>query len=150
VLVAGAAGMAVGLASFTTVSAHDSLLVDGLPGLLVLGLAIPFMLVPGSIVALDGVPSQHSAVASGLLKTSQWTGGALGLAAASAAMGAHEHLASGLEAGFRVVTALAILALVATPHTLRGRQAHRRRHRLRVRLSVSCARRRGAAARRAL
>ncbi len=112
VLVVGIVAMTAGLASFTRLSPQGSYAVDLLPGLLVIGLAIPFLFVSISALALDGVEGADTGLASGLLSSSQWIGGASGIALVSAIVAAaggieavsqtdSQALADALAAGFR-------------------------------------------------
>jgi EmrB/QacA subfamily drug resistance transporter len=80
----GMVAMAGSICLFARVSAGGSYAAELLPGLLLLGLAIPFVFVSLSIAALEGVPQERSGTASGLHSTSLWVGGAIGVAAVSA------------------------------------------------------------------
>jgi EmrB/QacA subfamily drug resistance transporter len=111
VLVVGMAALTAGVLSFVRVDASSSYAEALLPGLLVLGLAIPFLFVSVSILALAGVPAGRAGVASGLLNTSQWTGGAVGLALVSTVAGAAGIDAAGLRAGFVVCALLGVAGL---------------------------------------
>ena len=84
VLVAGMAIMTVGIAYFTQISPQGSYVADLLPGLLLIGLGMPFAYVAISIGGLTGVREQDAGLASGLINTTQQIGGALGIAALSA------------------------------------------------------------------
>jgi len=125
VLVAGILAMTAGIASFTRVSPGGSYAADLLPGLLVIGVGIPFLFVSLSSLALAGVPSRDTGVATGLLNTSQWVGGALGIALVSAFLsttgdggrleGARlDELAAGLREGFWACAGLGVLGLATT------------------------------------
>jgi MFS family permease len=60
-----------------------------LAGATLTSLGMGFSLVPATIVAMEGVPSSESGLASGLLNTSRLMGGALGLAVLSTIADSH-------------------------------------------------------------
>ena len=68
-----------------------------LPGGMIAGAGLGLSLVPGTIIAVQGVPPAEAGLASGLLNTSRLLGGALGLAILTtiATSRAHSQLASG-------------------------------------------------------
>ena len=87
------------------------------PGLLVLGVAIPCSFVSASAAALGGTPLEHAGVTSGLLKALQWIGGAFGLALVAAASGGldagagdADSLAESVRTGFLACTFLAVVS----------------------------------------
>jgi EmrB/QacA subfamily drug resistance transporter len=94
VLAAGMVAMCLGIATFVGVSPDGSYAGDVLPGLLVLGLAIPFLFLSVTIIATAGVQAADAGATSGMLSTFQWIGGAVGVALASTVAG----LGSGLPA----------------------------------------------------
>jgi EmrB/QacA subfamily drug resistance transporter len=81
VLTAGMLIAATGLALLTGVRPHGTYLGQVLPGGFLSAVGMGMALVPGTIVAVQGVPPAQSGLASGLINTSRLTGGALGLAA---------------------------------------------------------------------
>ena len=81
VLTAGMLTAAAGLALLTRIQPDGSYLSQVLPGGVLAGIGMGLSLVPGTIVAVQGVPPAQSGLASGLINTSRLTGGALGLAA---------------------------------------------------------------------
>jgi MFS family permease len=83
-LAGGMAAMTGGLALLARAPAGGSYAADLLPGLLVLGLAIPLVFLGVNVLALRGAPPEDAGTASGLLNTSQWLGGAVGVAGVSA------------------------------------------------------------------
>jgi EmrB/QacA subfamily drug resistance transporter len=85
-----------------------------LPALLVMSVGLGLVLVPLSILALDGVEAHDAGVASALLNVTQQTGGALGIAllntlytAAAAAVTAGPATVTAHLAGYRIVFAVA-------------------------------------------
>jgi EmrB/QacA subfamily drug resistance transporter len=84
IMVSGMALMAVGIALFTQISPGGSYVSDLLPGLLLIGVGMPFAFVSISIGALAGVPDREAGLASGINNTAFQIGGALGIAALSA------------------------------------------------------------------
>jgi hypothetical protein len=126
VLVAGMTIMTVGIGYFTQISPQGSYVVDLLPGLLLIGLGMPFAYVAISIGGLTGVKPQDAGLASGLINTTQQIGGALGIAALSAiatsvtadavATGTAVPVAmtDGFQAGFWAGTGVAALGLLAS------------------------------------
>jgi EmrB/QacA subfamily drug resistance transporter len=83
VLAIGMVAMCAGIATFTGISADGSYASDILPGLLVLGVAIPFLFLSVAVIATDGVRSEDAGATSGLLSMCRWIGGAVGLALVS-------------------------------------------------------------------
>ena len=125
----GMLGMAASMLLLARVPADGSYASDVLPGLLVLGLAMPTLFLGTSLVALEGVQPAQSGVASALLTTSQWLGGAIGVALATAVAGpgaavdGSAALADGVQTGFVLAAALALAGAVD-----RGLAAARARH----------------------
>jgi EmrB/QacA subfamily drug resistance transporter len=80
VLAAGLVFLGLGLLYFTGISVNGSYAVDLLPGFFLIGFGMGFSFVPVSIAALSGVSGAEAGLASGLINTSLYVGGALGLA----------------------------------------------------------------------
>jgi MFS family permease len=80
VLISGMGMLTLGLLYVTQVSADGSYWADLFPGLLIVGVAIPFAFVPIMIASFAGTKPQEAGLASGLINTSQQIGGALGIA----------------------------------------------------------------------
>jgi len=99
-LAGGLALAAVGLALFTRAPVNGSVLVDVLPGMVLLGLGAGMALNPLLLAAMSDVAPSESGLASGIVNTAFMMGGALGLAvlASLAAARTEGLLASGLEA----------------------------------------------------
>jgi EmrB/QacA subfamily drug resistance transporter len=97
VLTTGMLLAAAGLALLTGVRPNGTYLGQVLPGGVLSAVGMGMSLVPGTIVAVQGVPAAQSGLASGLINTSRLTGGALGLAALTtlATSRTHSELASG-------------------------------------------------------
>jgi EmrB/QacA subfamily drug resistance transporter len=97
VLTTGMLFAATGLALLTGVRPNGTYLGQVLPGGVLAAVGMGMALVPGTIVAVQGVPVAQSGLASGLINTSRLTGGALGLAALTtiATSRTHSELASG-------------------------------------------------------
>jgi len=97
VLTTGMLLAAAGLALLTGVRPNGTYLGQVLPGGVLSAVGMGMSLVPGTIVAAQGVPAAQSGLASGLINTSRLTGGALGLAALTtlATSRTHSELASG-------------------------------------------------------
>ncbi len=120
----GLAGMAAGCASFVRLGEGPSYVADILPGLVVLGLAAPFVFVSGSALALQCVRSADVGLASGILGASQWLGGSLGVAAVSALLATFgDGGTTGIRAGFGLCAAVAATAMVLAGLATRGRPA---------------------------
>jgi EmrB/QacA subfamily drug resistance transporter len=98
VLTAGMLIAAAGLALLTRIQPDGSYLTQVLPGGVLAGIGMGTSLVPGTIVAVQGVPPAQSGLASGLINTSRLTGGALGLAALTTLATSHTNseIASGV------------------------------------------------------
>ncbi|MGZ4201938.1 MAG: MFS transporter [Thermoleophilaceae bacterium] len=132
---AGMVLAAVGLALLSTVSAGGSYLVNVLPGGLLVPLGLGFALVPATIMAMQGVTPEQSGLASGLINTARFVGGALGLAvlgtvaathtkhAVSAGAAPLHALTDGYRLGFEVGAVLCIAGAVVAATLLRERPA---------------------------
>ena len=119
-----------GLLLLSQIPADGDYVADLLPGLLVTGLGLGTSFVSLSIGALEGVAERDAGLASGLVNTTQQVGGALGVAvlstlaisrsddlvadgtAAPVALTEGFQIALIAAAGFAIVGALAVLALV--------------------------------------
>jgi EmrB/QacA subfamily drug resistance transporter len=136
-LVAGMVLQAVGLVLFTRLSPDGTYLSDVLVPSLLIAIGIGFSFVPVTIAGVAGVASREAGLASGLINTSRFVGGALGLAVLAAlatartngdlhhGAAAHAALTSGFEVAFGVAAAFsaagAVIALVGLPRvSLRG------------------------------
>jgi EmrB/QacA subfamily drug resistance transporter len=97
VLTTGMLLAATGLGLLTGVRPNGTYLGQVLPGGVLAAVGMGMSLVPGTIVAVQGVPVAQSGLASGLINTSRLTGGALGLAVLTtlATSRTHSELASG-------------------------------------------------------
>jgi len=84
IMLVGMGLLGVGLVFFTQVSVGGSYWADLFPGLLLIGVGMPFVFVPVTIAAVAGVSHDQAGLASGLINTSQQIGGALGIAVLSA------------------------------------------------------------------
>jgi len=80
VIVTGAVIGAGGLFLLSRIPVGGSYTADLLPGLLLVGLGIAGLFVAVSTAANAGVPADKAGLAAALLNSSQWLGGALGLA----------------------------------------------------------------------
>jgi hypothetical protein len=134
-MVAGMLGMTGGVALLSRAPGGGSYAADLLPGLLVLGLAVPLLFLTVSMTALESAGDEHAGLASGLVNTSQCLGGAVGIALASAISAAHSDglraagldgaaaVAGGVQAGLLGCAALGVagtalaLALLRLPTT---------------------------------
>jgi EmrB/QacA subfamily drug resistance transporter len=126
VLALGMLLAAAGLLLLTGVRPGGSYLGSVLPGGMLTALGLGLSLVPATIAAVSGVPTQESGLASGLLNSSRLIGGALGLAVLSTIAVSQTHgdahggasaasaLSSGFQLAFGVAGAISLLgALVA-------------------------------------
>jgi len=84
IMLAGMAILGLGLLWFTQISVDGSYWTDLIPGFLLIGLGMPFVIVPVTIAAVAGVSHDDAGLASGLINTSQQIGGALGIAVLAA------------------------------------------------------------------
>ncbi len=130
-LVAGMTLQAIGLILFTHISADGTYLGDVLVPSLLIAIGIGFSFVPVTIAAVTGVASEEAVLASGLVNTSRFVGGAIGLAILAAlatartngdvhhGLAAHAALTGGFELAFGVAAAFsavgAVIALVGLP-----------------------------------
>jgi EmrB/QacA subfamily drug resistance transporter len=120
VVATACAAMAAGHLVCARLPTEDPFLTTLLPGLLVLGIAIPCLGVAVPTAALAGVRPDDAGIGSGLLTTFQWVGGSLGFAFVTAIAGTTSSAGSAgsaatvayVHAGFVASAALCALALV--------------------------------------
>ncbi len=131
-LVLGSALMAAGALVLSRLPAEGPLLTHLIPGLLVLGAAIPCLAVAVSAAALGGVRADDAGIGAGLLTTFQWVGGSLGFALVSAIAGdphvsadvSTQAVLGSVHAGFLASAGLCLTAfLVAVAALLSTRPA---------------------------
>jgi EmrB/QacA subfamily drug resistance transporter len=98
VIAGGMFSSAVGLALLSGITPGASYFTAVMPGGLLAALGMGLSVVPVTIIAIQGVPTGESGLASGLVNTSRLMGGALGLAVLStiAASRTHAQLLSGV------------------------------------------------------
>jgi Na+/melibiose symporter-like transporter len=111
-----------GLLLLTRIGAEGSYVSDVLPGGVLAATGLGASLVPGTIVAVQGVPTGQNGLASGLINTARQLGGALGLAILITLAASHTHsqvssgagdlsaLADGYRLAFAVGAAISLLA----------------------------------------
>jgi MFS family permease len=130
-LVAGMTLQAVGLALLTQISPDGGYLSDVLVPSLLIAIGIGFSFVPVTLAGVAGVASEEAGLASGLVNTSRFVGGALGLAILAAlatartagdvhaGLAAHAALTGGFELAFGIAAAFsavgAVVALIGLP-----------------------------------
>jgi EmrB/QacA subfamily drug resistance transporter len=136
-LVAGMTLQTIGLVLFTHLSADGTYLGDVLVPSVLIAIGIGFSFVPVTIAAVTGVASEEAGLASGLVNTSRFVGGAIGLAILAAlatartngdvhhGLAAHAALTGGFELAFGIAAAFsavgAVIALVGLPRvSMRG------------------------------
>jgi predicted MFS family arabinose efflux permease len=117
-MVAGMAAMTAGLLVLARAPADGAYAADLLPGLLMLGVAIPVLFLTINLVALAAAPAGSTGMASGLLNTSQWVGGALGAAGAGAMAGGAAPGA--IQAGLWACAALGVAGTLLALAMARG------------------------------
>jgi MFS family permease len=103
VLAAGLLLLTGGMVFYAQIPVHGQYPSNLLPGYLLVGVGLALAFVSVSIAALEGVGPQVAGLASGLLNTSQQTGGALGVAIVGSV--AVTHAKSLLHAGQSVASA---------------------------------------------
>ncbi len=135
VIAAGMLFAAVGLALLSGVRPGGSYVADVLPGGVLAAVGLGLALVPATIVAVSGVHSSQSGLASGLLNTSRLIGGAVGLAALSTIAASQTRgavhgdtsslsaLTSGFQLAFVVSAAVSLLGAVIAVLLLRPERA---------------------------
>jgi EmrB/QacA subfamily drug resistance transporter len=133
--VAGLLLAAVGLALFARAPVNGTLLLDVLPGMLLLGLGAGIAFNPVLLAAMSDVAPSESGLASGVVNTSFMMGGALGLAVLASlaaartegftAMGAAPQVAlnGGYQAAFFIGAIFALAACAIGARFLRTQAA---------------------------
>ena len=133
VIVGGMLAAAAGLGLLATgLHPGASYAAAVLPGGMLAALGLGLSLVPSTIAAMQGVPADESGIASGLLNTSRFVGGALGLAVLSTIAASHTHaraaagatLAQATASGYALALAtggaLCLVGAIAAAALLRG------------------------------
>jgi hypothetical protein len=119
---------AAGLALLAGISPDGSYLSDVLPGGVLATLGVGCSLDPATIVAVRGVPTAESGLASGIVNTSRLAGGTLGLAALTTShtnaqlasgSGSLSALTSGYEVAFLLGAACCVLGAIVAGALLR-------------------------------
>ncbi len=122
---------ATGLVCFTAVHPGAAYLTAILPGSLLAATGMGLANVAATVAAVQGVPNEESGLASGLVNSSRFIGGALGLAALSTLAGTHTHdamlagaghaqaLTDGYGAAFRVAVVVCLVGAAAIAALLR-------------------------------
>ena len=103
-LTTGMLSVAAAMAWYSTLSPGASYLALILPASLLMAVGVGLSLVSATTVAVQGVPREQSGLASGLLNSSRFIGGALGLAALTTI--AESHARTSLAAGAAPMHAL--------------------------------------------
>jgi EmrB/QacA subfamily drug resistance transporter len=124
---------AVGFLVLATVQVGSAYEVAILPGGILATLGAGWSLVPGTIVAVEGVPPEQNGLASGVVNTSRLVGGTLGLAVLTTLATSRtgdlvgggtaqlDALTSGYRLAFMVGAGLCLLGATAALTLLRGR-----------------------------
>jgi len=118
-LVGGLVCAAVGLALFARAPVDGSIVVDVLPGMLLLGIGAGIAFNPLLLAAMTDVDESESGLASGIVNTSFMMGGALGLAVLASLADAHAGTSGGaaieaLNSGYQLAFGVgAVCALIA-------------------------------------
>jgi EmrB/QacA subfamily drug resistance transporter len=130
VIVVAMLSMAAGMLLLSGVHPGGTYMQTVLAGALLSALGMGFSLVPGTIVAMQGVPGSRSGLASGLLNTSRLMGGALGLAVLSTiassqtraehGLSAARALTDGFDLAFTVAVGFALLGAAVAAVALRA------------------------------
>jgi EmrB/QacA subfamily drug resistance transporter len=129
IIVAGALLGAGGVFWLSRIPVHGSYLADLLPGLLIMSAGLGFVFVGVTTAAQAGVPPDKAGLAAALITTSQWVGGALGIAVFSALstsrahhlIAAHASVHSALTSGFqRALLACSIAMVLAAVLAMRA------------------------------
>jgi MFS family permease len=90
-LASGMLSTAAGMAWYSTLAPGDAYLTLILPASILMAVGVGLSLVSATAVAVQGVPREQSGLASGLLNSSRFIGGALGLAALTTLAASHTH-----------------------------------------------------------
>jgi len=124
---------AAGLALFSRLEPGQSYFLHVLPGGILAPLGLGLTLVPSTIKAVQGVEPHQAGLASALINTSRFVGGALGLAvlgtiaeahtksAAAAGTAAGQALTDGYQLGFEIAVLVCLAGALVAALTLRER-----------------------------
>ena len=129
VIATGMLAAAIGGLLLTGIAPGGSYVGDVLAGGVLSALGMGFSLVPATIAAMEGVPSDSSGLASGLLNTSRLMGGALGLAVLSTIAtgqshgiaGAAQAMTDGFGTAFEVGAMFCLAGALIAGSVLRAR-----------------------------
>jgi EmrB/QacA subfamily drug resistance transporter len=129
IIVAGALMGAGGVFWLSRIPVHGSYLTDLLPGLVIMSAGLGAVFVGVTTAAQAGVPPDKAGLAAALITTSQWIGGALGIAVFSALstsrahhlLATHAPVHAALTSGFqRALLACSIAMVLAAALAMRA------------------------------
>jgi predicted MFS family arabinose efflux permease len=129
IIVAGALLGAGGVFWLSRIPVHGSYMGDLLPGLVIMSAGLGFVFVGVTTAAQAGVPPDKAGLAAALITTSQWVGGALGIAVFSALstsrarhlLATHASVHTALTSGFqRALLACSIAMVLAAVLAMRA------------------------------
>jgi EmrB/QacA subfamily drug resistance transporter len=129
IIVAGALLSAGGVFWLSRIPVHGSYVADLLPGLVIMSAGLGAVFVGVTTAAQAGVPPDKAGLAAALITTSQWIGGALGIAVFSALstsrarhlLATHASVHAALTSGFqRALLACSIAMVLAAALAMRA------------------------------
>jgi MFS family permease len=129
IIVAGALLGAGGVFWLSRIPVHGSYIADLLPGLVIMSAGLGAVFVGVTTAAQAGVPPDKAGLAAALITTSQWIGGALGIAVFSALstsrarhlLATHASVHAALTSGFqRALLACSIAMVLAAALAMRA------------------------------
>jgi predicted MFS family arabinose efflux permease len=129
IIVAGALLSAGGVFWLSRIPVHGSYVADLLPGLVIMSAGLGAVFVGVTTAAQAGVPPDKAGLAAALITTSQWIGGALGIAVFSALstsrarhlLATHASVPAALTSGFqRALLACSIAMVIAAAVAMRA------------------------------
>jgi EmrB/QacA subfamily drug resistance transporter len=120
VVTIGAACIAVG-PFLLSLAEHDSAFTDLVPGMVITGIGVGLFYSAATTAGVTAVDPSRSSLAGGIIYMFQIAGGAIGLGVTTTVVTSASVFADGVQNGFRLVSALAVVGFLITLFLVGGR-----------------------------
>jgi EmrB/QacA subfamily drug resistance transporter len=120
VVVTGAACIAVG-PFLLSLAEHDAAFTDLVPGMVIAGIGVGLFYSAATTAGVTAVDPSRSSLAGGIIYMFQIAGGAVGLGVTTTVVTSASVFADGVQNGFRLVSALAVVGFLITLFLVGGR-----------------------------